>query len=361
MGIPSQKPEDRSESTAPPRILGTECLAENLDLNLNLDRLASTQFMTKYISPIGTKIVKWNKFYSLVIEKSVFFKVLDKVLFCTLFSALIYTLYRCHFPVSWSLQGSLVPSLVVGLLLVFRTNTAYERFWEGRKAWGVLVNTVRNLARQIWISIAENSSGDRARKIENLKLLVAFSVAMKLHIRGHKLDREIEELISPENYRKLQTINHPPLEIAFWIGNYLQEQHDLQRVNTYQLAAMMKLLDVLVDTLGTCERILKTPIPLAYSIHLRQLLFVYCLALPFEVVEKLGAWTIFAVSLVSFTMFGVEEIGIEIENPFDCDANDLPLDDICHTMKRNIDDLITLAPYRHWQDREPFDRDFPGD
>jgi ion channel-forming bestrophin family protein len=119
----------------------------------------------------------------------------------------------------------------------------------------------------------------------------------------------------------------------------------------------MKLLDLMVDMLGTCERIMKTPIPLAYSIHLRQLLFVYCLALPFELVAELGAWTVVVVSLVSFTMFGVEEIGIEIENPFDCDPNDLPLDEICHTMKRNIDDLITLAPCRqNWRGVDPIDR-----
>lgn len=317
--------------------------------------------MTKLTSPLGSKLVKWNKFYSLILDQSIFFKAIDKVLLCTLFSAFIYILYRLGYPVDWSLQGSIVPSLVLGLLLVFRTNTAYERFWEGRKAWGTQVNTVRNLSRQIWISIAEDSCDDRARKIENLKLLVAFSVAMKLHIRGQKLDRELEDLISPENYRKLKQMNHPPLEIAFWIGNYLQEQHDRHCLNTYQLAAMMKLLDVMVDVLGTCERILKTPIPPAYAIHLRQLLFVYCFALPFELVGKLGGATIFVVSLVSFTMFGVEEIGIEIENPFNCDANDLPLDDICHTMKRNIDDLITLAPYRHWQDSDPFDRVFPSD
>jgi ion channel-forming bestrophin family protein len=313
--------------------------------------------MTKIPYPLGDRFSKWNHVYIVLIKKSVLPKVFNQVLLCTLFATLVYTLHRLNYPISWSLQSSIVPSLVLGLLLVFRTNTAYERFWEGRKAWGVLVNTVRNLARQIWISIAEQTLEDRSQKIEILRLLVAFAVSMKLHIRGQKLDQELEELVPAANYRKLQGMNHPPLEIAFWIGNYLQEQHDRQCLNTYQLAAMTKLLDVMVDMLGACERILKTPIPIAYSIHLRQLLIVYCLALPFELVGKLGGWTIVVVGLVSFTMFGVEEIGIEIENPFNCDANDLPLDDICQTMKRNIDDLITLAPCRqNWRDINPFDR-----
>lgn len=292
--------------------------------------------------------------YVFLFKKSIVVKIFPKVAICVLFSLLVYRLYCLDYPVAWSVSSGLIPSLVLGLLLVFRTNTAYERFWEGRKAWGTLVNTTRNLARQIWISISEETREDRSQKIDRLKLLVAFAVSMKLHLRQQKLDRELEELVSSENFSKLQRMNHPPLEIAFWIGNYLQEQHDRHYLNTYQLAAMMKLLDVMVDSLGVCERILKTPIPPAYSIHLRQLLFIYCLAIPFELVGKLEEWTSVAVALVSFTLFGVEEIGIEIENPFDCDPNDLPLDEICQTMKHNIDDLITLAPCRqNWQD---FDR-----
>ncbi|MGB3240428.1 MAG: bestrophin family ion channel [Geitlerinemataceae cyanobacterium] len=300
-----------------------------------------------YTERLSTK----KYFYVLIFKRSIISKIFVKILICTLFALVVSVLHRLQYPVAWSVSSGVIPSIVLGLLLVFRTNTAYDRFWEGRKAWGTLVNTNRNLARQIWISIAEQTREDRAKKIEALKLLVAFAVSMKLHIRGQSLDRELEELLQPAKYIKLKTMNHPPLEIAFWIGNYLQEQHDRSFLNTYQLAAMTKLLDVMVDMLGVCERILKTPIPPAYSIHLRQLLFVYCLAIPFELVGELGDWTAIVVSLVSFTMFGVEEIGIEIENPFDCDPNDLPLDDICQTMKRNIDDLITLAPCRqNWRD-----------
>ena len=104
----------------------------------------------------------------------------------------------------------------------------------------------------------------------------------------------------------------------------------------------------MIDTLGNCERILKTPIPLAYAIHLKQLLLLYCLALPFQMVRDLTWGTGPVVALISFTLFGIEEIGIEIENPFGHDANDLPLDNICAVMQRNIDDLITtLSPSVH--------------
>jgi putative membrane protein len=139
-------------------------------------------------------------------------------------------------------------------------------------------------------------------------------------------------------------MNNPPLEVAFWIGDYLQDQFSRDRLNPYQLANMHRLLDEMVIALGGCERILKTPIPMAYAIHLKQLLLIYCLLLPFPLVREIGWFTGPIVALVSFTLFGIEEIGIEIENPFGRDPNDLPLDAICSTMLRNIEDLITLAP-----------------
>lgn len=278
------------------------------------------------------------------VKTSVIPAVLPRVLFCGLFGVVISALYHLGLPVAWPVLEGLVPNLVLGLLLVFRTNTAYERFWEGRKAWGTLVNTVRNFARQIWVAVAEKRPEDAEAKKETLRLLVAFAVATKLHLRKENLNEELSALMSSERFEKLKEMNHPPLEIAFWIGDYLQGQHNKRRVSIYQLSDMFKLLDTMVDVLGACERILKTPIPMAYAIHLKQLLLIYSLALPFQLVNDLSFWTGPVVALISFTLFGIEEIGLEIENPFGYDNNDLPLDAICATMQRNIEDLIFLSP-----------------
>jgi putative membrane protein len=281
---------------------------------------------------------------ALQVKGSVIPAILNRVAFCGLFGILISVAYSFKFPGSQPTFGTVIPSIVLGLLLVFRTNTAYERFWEGRKLWGGLVNNTRNLARQIWVDIAEVEPEDRAKKISALRLLVAFAVATKLHLRSEPVNTELEGLMSSSQYFKLKTMNNPPLEVAFWIGDYLQQQSNRQTLNAYQLPTLQGLLNNLVDILGGCERILKTPIPLAYAIHLKQLLLLYCLLLPFQMVAQLGLWTGPMVALVSFTLFGIEEIGIEIENPFGYDANDLPLDAICATMRRNIEDLITLTP-----------------
>ncbi|MEO0455969.1 MAG: bestrophin family ion channel [Cyanobacteria bacterium P01_A01_bin.114] len=281
------------------------------------------------------------------LQGSVVPAVMPRVLGCAAFGLLISILHQYNWPVSLPMLSGIVPSLVLGLLLVFRTNTAYERFWEGRKLWGTMVNVSRNLARQIWVAIEVKDHQERAAKQQALRLVAAFSVATKLWLRKPSVNApdhiELQDLLTPEHYEQLQVMNHPPLEIAFWLGDYLQQQAK-GRINPYQLIKLLELLDQLVNVLGGCERILKTPIPMAYSIHIKQLLLLYCLALPFQVVSDLGGWTAAIVGLVSFTVFGIEEIGIEIENPFGCDPNDLPLDEICQTMQRNIEDLMGLTP-----------------
>lgn len=263
-------------------------------------------------------------------------------------------MYAVGMPVSVSILGSVVPSIVLGLLLVFRTNTAYERFWEGRKLWGTLVNTSRNLARHMWVAIYETEEKDCTEKIQKLRLLVAYAQATKQHLRGEPLGETFAELVTLEQFQELQKMNHPPLEVAFWISDYLQSCFNTNKLNAYQLSSMLAQVDMLVEVLGGCERILKTPIPLAYAIHLKQLLLLYCLALPFQMVGVLQWWTAIVVGLISFAVFGIEEIGIEIENPFGHDSNDLPLDEICETMQRNIEDLMTLTPHNcHWREVHP--------
>ncbi|MEY3301639.1 MAG: bestrophin family protein [Pseudanabaena sp.] len=270
-------------------------------------------------------------------------EVLPRSLLCGLFGVVIYILHLLSIKVSLPILGSIIPNIVLGLLLVFRTNTAYERFWEGRKAWGTLVNTVRNLSRQILVAISEHQPKDRQAKVAAVKLLPAFAIALKLHLRSEPVNAELEANLSSEQFHRLKTMNHPPLEIAFWISSYLQEQAQQDKLDRYQLSDMVQLLNYMIDVAGICERILRTPIPLAYSIHLKQLLMIYSLSLPFQMVDQLEWMTGPIVALISFTLLGIEEIGIQIEDPFGHDANDLPLDNICNNMMRNIEDLLLVS------------------
>jgi putative membrane protein len=283
----------------------------------------------------------------LQLEKSVIPMIFPWVLFCLVYGCLVSLLYNLGVPLAFPKTSGAVTQAVLSfnigltLLLVFRTNTAHERFWEGRKLWGSLVNTVRNLARGIWIVVKEQEPKDRVEKETTLRLVVAFAVAMKLHLRRDGLDDQLASLMSSRQYSLLKDINHPPLQIAFWIGDSLQHQYERNYIHIYQMTELHKLVDDLVDILGGCERILKTPLPLIYAVILKQLVLIYCLVLPFELVRDLSWGTGIVTALVSFTLLSIEQIGSEIEEPFGHDANDLPLDAICNTMLRNVEELIS--------------------
>lgn len=280
---------------------------------------------------------------ALRLRGSVIPAILPEVIFCSAFGLLISAIDVYLMNLNWPVLGSLIPSIVLGLLLVFRTNTAYERFWEGRRQWGNIVNTCRSLTRLMWTAIDETTPADRQAKIKAVHLVGVFAIATKQHLRHETFD-ELQPLLEPQQYQELQSVQNVPLRIALWIESYLHQQHRRGQLSLYQLTYIDELLVLLVDAMGACERILKTPMPLAYAIHLKQLLLLYCLLLPFQLVSDLVWWTGPMVGLIAFTLFGVEEIGIEIENPFGRDLNDLPLDAICLTMQQNINDLISAPP-----------------
>jgi ion channel-forming bestrophin family protein len=236
--------------------------------------------------------------------------------------------------------AGLIPGIVLGLLLVFRTNTAYDRFWEGWQIGGMTVFTGRNLSRQMWTNTTVKSFEDQEEKAYHLRLIAAFFVAMTQHLRREGVDDRLKSLLAPEHYLELQNISNMPLRITQWLGIYLAKQYNLQHIDSIQFAAINRLIDQLVECLSRCERILNAPIPRAYSIHLRQLLILYCFALPFQLVKDLHWWTVPAVGVVAFALFGIEAIGLEIENPFGYDPNDIPLDNLCRKLHNDIEELI---------------------
>ena len=285
---------------------------------------------------------KRNSWFKSIIRLSgtVIPAVLPRSLACGIFGIGVSTVYQTGLPVSQPILGSIIPSIVLGLLLVFRTNTAYDRFWEGRKWWGSLITNSRNLAWQIWVVIEEKDLRDHDRKIAAERLIIAFAISKKLYLRGENAIGELAHVVSPKQYQMLQESSHIPLQISLWLGTYLQNEYRNNCLSVNQLMMMQRSVQGLMESLGNCERILKTPIPVAYSAHLNQLILLYCFLLPFQFVDQLMWLTGPFVALISFTLFGIEEIGVEIEQPFGYDANDLPLDEFCDAIENNIENLI---------------------
>jgi putative membrane protein len=284
-------------------------------------------------------------------EGSVFPIVLKRVVICTAFGFVISSLHsllsgftRLGLSVNFPVLGGLIPNTIIALLLIFKIKVAYERFGEGRKDWVKLLNNARNLARHLWISVREFEPRDRAEKIAALSILVAFCFGSKQHLRGDNGDSEIEEFIAPERYLQIKNTENKPIQLAFWLGDYIQLQYARKSIDSYQMRALQELLDKMVDNLGVCERLVKTPVTIFDGIYLRQLVFIFCLSLPFQLVKDFLWLTAPIVALLSFAVFSIEEIANQMENPFGYEDNDLPLDAMCNNLQENVEDLISLEP-----------------
>jgi putative membrane protein len=206
------------------------------------------------------------------IRGSVVPAILPRVLVCSGVAALVAALHQGGWsPVALPLAG-LIPSIVLGLLLVFRTNTAYDRFWEGRKLWGTVTNESRNLARQIWWAIAAPDADAVATKVVAVRTVAAYAYALKAHLRQAPLDLDAEAYLPAAIAPTFATVQHRPLVLAAWLEQYLQTQVEQGHLDRYQRGLLTQSLNALVNSTGGCERILRTPMPYAYAIHLRQLL-----------------------------------------------------------------------------------------
>ncbi|NJL78152.1 MAG: hypothetical protein HC836_29115 [Richelia sp. RM2_1_2] len=324
----------------------------------NHSRKKSRSFGEKFNLYTGEKLQWWQVIFRLA--GAMIPAILPWIMLCSGYGFGVSIIsYFGHFSIFTDnkvIQNIIVSlNIVLSLLLAFRTNTAHDRFWEGRKLWGAQVNVVRNLVRGIWVYIEERNWKDKSIKEAAMRLVVAFTIAMKLHLRRDSMNEELVPFMSSSQYEKILEVNHAPLEISLWLSEYLQNQYEREQLNVFQLNTLHQDVDEMIDILGGCERILKTPVPLIYTMTLKVLLLIYFLLLPWELVAGLNLWTSLVVGFISFVLLGINEIGAEIEEPFGHDPNDLPLDFICNTIKRNTDDLITFAPPQV-KYKENFDR-----
>lgn len=309
----------------------------------------SNTFSGKYHLYTGEKIGAFQLILRLVTP--VFTDISSWIVFFTTYGTIIYLLFnKWHLPILIPEDnGALAIALIIfnislPLLLVFRTNTAYQKFWEARTLWGELVNVTRNLTRDVCIIIHAESSIDRQKKENILLLIASLAIAIKLHLRAEPVNGELASLMSKARYFRLKYhTNHPPLQIAFWIGNYFQSQYQHNGLDVYQLTKLHRSVDKMVDILGGCERILKTPQPIIYTLVLRKLIIVHCLLIPLEIVNDCHGFTGLIMTFVSLVLFGLEQIGSQLEQPFAHNPSTLPLDLICKTILFNVQELIEFT------------------
>ncbi|MEO5594971.1 MAG: bestrophin family ion channel [Chitinophagaceae bacterium] len=225
---------------------------------------------------------------------------------------------------------------VISMLLVFRTNTAYDRWWEGRKLWGALVNTSRNLAIKLSVMLPP---GDETNRAFFRKIIPAYAYALKKHL-GHETTR----ISLFDNYEQLeQEINkdkHVPNQVAALLFKKIQQLYKEEKINGDQLIVLNGELISFTDICGGCERIKNTPIPYSYSAFIKKFIFLYVVTLPFGYVFSLGYLIIPIVTFVFYVLASLEIIAEEIEDPFGGDENDLPLEKISANIHRHVNEIL---------------------
>lgn len=277
------------------------------------------------------------------IEGSMFREILGRVSLCVLWSVVVVSLHmlmpKGWFDLAVPETAHALIGAALGLLLVFRTNASYDRFWEGRKLWGGMVNETRNLARLSSTWIADRP--DLVRQI--LLWTIAFPWCTMYRLRGSRELGDLRDELPSDQVAAVAAADHVPLAVARRITALIEEARAAGAISDIQQTQIDQNVQLLIDYLGGCERIRSTPLPFAYAVHLRRALIAYCFTLPLALVSRFGWDTIIATLLLAYVLFGIEEIGVEIEDPFGTDENDLPLDEICRNIEGNLRDILPRA------------------
>ena len=281
---------------------------------------------------------KWTS-HLFDIEGSMVREILGRVAANVIWSAIVVTVFIAHPGIGAALSiSSTAHSLIgtaLGLLLVFRTNSSYDRFWEGRKQWGGIVNECRNLSRQTSVWLA----ADPALVREIISWTIAFPYATMQRIRNSPgLGTALKDL-SAADVTRVESSRHIPLAVARIITARLFAARERGLIDALQLSSLDQNVQLLVDYCGACERIRTTPLPFAYAVHLRRVLIVYCFTLPMALARDFGWATIPTTLLISYALFGIEEIGVEIEDPFGFTPSDLPIATFCEGIETTLEDV----------------------
>lgn len=233
---------------------------------------------------------------------------------------------------------------IMGLLLVFRTNTAYDRWWEGRKQWGALVNSTRHFAYQL--SALMPSPAHDSERAHLTRLISAYPSALRHHLRRMPSD-DILKHLSKDQPHGLQKSDlpskhpqHIPNAIAAELYRNIVVWHRAGQLNGEMLINLNKELARFTDITGACERILKTPIPYGYNLFIKKFIFAYTATLPLGLVNQFSWWTVPLSVFVLYVFGSLELLAEEIEEPFGQDANDLPTDPLANTMRENVTELL---------------------
>ncbi|PWA04762.1 bestrophin family protein [Flavobacterium psychrotolerans] len=220
---------------------------------------------------------------------------------------------------------------VISLLLVFRTNTAYDRWWEGRKMWGALVNNSRNFAIKLSVILQDEKDRNYFRK-----MIPSYASILHKHLNDTDTSKQLFEDVDLE----IDHHKHKPNQAAKMLFQKINDLYVSKKITGDQLIILNAEAQSFTEICGACERIKNTPIPYSYSAFLKKFIFFYVMTLPFGYSFSLGYYVVPVVVFIFYVLASLELIAEEIEDPFGTDENDLPTHKIAENIKKHVEELI---------------------
>ena len=226
----------------------------------------------------------------------------------------------------------------LAIFLGFYNNASYDRFWEGRKQWGALLNTTRSLARQALTLSGQPAGAAGPRAF--VRLLIAFTYALKHQLRRTEAGPDLARLLPAPLAEATRAATFQPVQLLLAMSRWVQQGREAGQLDTTIQLAFDHHFNQLADILGACERLASTPIPYTYSVLLHRTVYLYCFLLPFGLVDSTGWITPLIVAFVGYTFMALDAIMREIEEPFGLEDNDLALNAMSHTIEASLLEMV---------------------
>ncbi|WP_250499138.1 bestrophin family ion channel [Caballeronia sp. GAWG1-5s-s] len=241
-----------------------------------------------------------------------------------------------HYPIGLGTPPFALVGIALAVFLGFRNSASYDRWWEGRKLWGSLVITARSLARQALSMPHPRDAGDTRRF---LAAIGGLAHALRHQLRGTDATSDLAPRLPPELHARVAAAQYKPALILLWLGEWVAARKREGALDGYAVLAIDANLNALSAVIGGCERLTSTPLPFSYSVMIHRTIYLFCVMLPFGLVDGAGLLTPLFALLVAYAFMALEAIAAQIEDPFGLEENDLALNAMCATLEAALHDM----------------------
>ncbi|NIG53396.1 bestrophin family protein [Chitinophaga sp. Cy-1792] len=274
----------------------------------------------------------------------VFGKIKYEILMVAVYSMLVNILYYQYGykNISIPIAVPMVLGTVLSLLLAFRSNQGYDRWWEARTIWGAIVNDSRSLSRQILTLTASDYPSEELESFRErfIKRQAAWCYSLGQSLRKTDPLKGLERLLSRRELNYVMKYDNVPAALLLLHGRDIKLALENGWINNYQQVSLDQTLSKLCDSMGKCERIKNTIFPATYSLYTHFTLLFFIVLLPFALIDSLGFMEIPLVVAISASFLLIERMGISLQDPFENKPTDTPVTTIARTIERDLRQML---------------------